>query len=219
MVAVLVGLKLTLMRNGLRRSVWRVVGLVLGAVYALGLVVAVWVGLGALRLTSVGLTSDVTVLAFSVLTVGWLLFSLLVFGIDETVDPRRFALLPVPARRLVPGLFVAGLLGVPGLATVLVSCGLVLTWSRSLVLTLAAVVAVPLGVGTCFLLSRTATAAFTQALASRRFRDFAAVALALVGASIGIVSHLVSGHEAVDPQVLLGLLHAVAPGLGWTPFG
>ncbi len=219
MVAILVGLKLTLMRNGLRRSAWRVVGLVLGAVYALGLVVAVWVGLGALRLTSVGLTGDITVLAFSVLTLGWLLFSLLVFGVDETVDPRRFALLPVPARRLVPGLFVAGLLGIPGVATVLVSLALVLTWSRSLLLTLAAVVAVPLGVATCFLVSRTATAAFTQALASRRFRDFAAVALALVGASIGIASNLISGGAAGDPQAALRSLHGFAQVLGWTPFG
>ena len=219
MVAVLVGLKLTLLRNGLRRSVWRIVGLVIGAVYALGVVVGVWLGLGALRLTSVQVTGDVTVLAFSLLTLAWLLFSLLVFGIDETVDPRRFALLPVPARRLVPGLFVAGLLGIPGTATVLVSLGLVLTWSRSPAMTAAAVIAVPLGVATCFLLSRTATAAFTQALASRRFRDFAAVALALVGASIGITSNLISGGATGDPQAALRLLHTVSQGLGWSPVG
>jgi ABC-2 type transport system permease protein len=218
-VALLVGLKLTLLRNGLRRSVWRTVGLILGAVYALAIVVGVWLGLGALRLTSTELTGDVTVLGFSVLTLGWLLFSLLVFGIDETVDPRRFALLPVPARRLVPGLLVAGLFGIPGLATVLMSLGLLLTWSRSLTLTLAAVVAVPLGVATCFLLSRTATAAFTQALASRRFRDFAAVALALVGASIGIVSNLISGGASGDPQAALRLLHSVGRAFGWTPVG
>ena len=38
--------------------------------------------------------------AFAVLTAGWLLMSLLVFGVDETVDPARFALLPVRAREL-----------------------------------------------------------------------------------------------------------------------
>ena len=29
------------------------------------------------------------------LSAGWLLLSLLVFGIDETLDPARFALLPL----------------------------------------------------------------------------------------------------------------------------
>ena len=41
------------------------------------------------------------------LTLGWLLMSLLVFGVDETVDPAKFALLPVRARELLPGLLVS----------------------------------------------------------------------------------------------------------------
>ena len=92
MVAILVRLKLSLLRNTLRRSVWRLVGLIIGLVYALAIVVLAVVGLVALRWTSVSLTADVTVLAFAILTAGWLLLSLLVFGIDETLDPARFAL-------------------------------------------------------------------------------------------------------------------------------
>ena len=134
-VAILVRLKLTLLRNSLRRSVWRTVGLIIGMVYALGIVVAVLIGMVALRFTSLELTADVTVLAFSVLTLGWLLMSLLVFGIDETVDPAKFALLPVRARELLPGLLVAGLVGVPGIASALVSLGLIITWARTLPLT------------------------------------------------------------------------------------
>jgi ABC-2 type transport system permease protein len=124
-VALLVRLKLTLLRNSLRRSVWRTVGLVLGAVYALGVVAAVLAGMVGLRLTSVGVTADVTVVAFSALSLGWLLLSLLVFGVDETVDPAKFALLPVRARDLLPGLLVAALVGLPGVSTVLVALGLV----------------------------------------------------------------------------------------------
>ncbi len=135
MVALLVRLKLTLLRNSLRRSVWRTVGLIIGMVYALGIVVAVLIGMVALRFTSLELTADVTVVAFSALTLGWLLMSLLVFGIDETVDPAKFALLPVRARELLPGLLVAGLVGVPGIATALVALGLIITWARTLPLT------------------------------------------------------------------------------------
>ena len=105
MVAILVRLKLSLLRNALRRSVWRTVGLIIGIVYALGIVALALVGLVALRWTSVALTADVTVVAFAVLTAGWLLLSLLVFGIDETLDPARFALLPVRAREIMPGLW------------------------------------------------------------------------------------------------------------------
>ena len=88
------------------------------------------VGLVALRWSSMALTADVTVLVFAVLTAGWLLLSLLVFGIDETLDPARFALLPVRAREIMPGLLVSGLIGSTGVATVLVALGLLATWSR-----------------------------------------------------------------------------------------
>ena len=118
--------------------------------------------------------------------------SLLVFGVDETVDPAKFALLPVRARELLPGLLVGGLIGVPGMATVLVALGLVITWARTPApLTVAAVVAFPLGVATCFLLSRAATAAFAAVLSSRRFRDLAFVALALFGGVAGPGGNLI----------------------------
>ena len=191
MVALLVRLKLTLFRNSLRRSLWRTVGLIIGMVYGLGLVVMAIAGLVVLRFTSASLTADVTVLTFSLLTLGWLLMSLLVFGIDETVDPSKFALLPVSARQLLPGLVLAGLISIPGVATVLISAGLVVSWARTLPLTLAAVIAVPLGIATCFLLSRTATSALASFLASRRFRDLAVVLLALIGAGLAIGGNLI----------------------------
>ena len=219
MVALLVRLKLTLLRNSLRRSVWRTVGLVLGLVYALGLVVAAVVGLVGLRWVSSELTGDLTVLAFSFLTVGWLTLSLLVFGMDETVDPSKFALLPVRARELMPGLFVAGLVGSPGIATLLVSFGLVVTWARTVPLTLVAVLASAVGTATCFLLARASTAAFASFLSSRRFRDFALVLLVVVGAGIGVGANLVgglAGSSAGDPRRLLSGAAAI---LGWTPFG
>lgn len=219
MVALLVRLKLTLLRNSLRRSVWRMVGLIIGMVYGLGVVAGVYVGMVALRWTSVGLTADVTVVAFALLTAGWLVMSLLVFGVDETVDPAKFALLPVRARQLLPGLLVAGLVGVPGVATVLVSFSLVVTWTRTVPLALASLVAVPLGVLTCFLLSRAATAAFASVLSSRRFRDVALVALALSGAVFGLGGNLIGSFGGSDIDALRGRLAGVATVLGWTPFG
>lgn len=219
MVALLVGLKLTLLRNSLRRSVWRTVGLVLGLLYALGIVVASVAGLVALRWTSTTLTGDITVVAFSLLTLGWLILSLLVFGVDETVDPSKFALLPVRARELLPGLFIAGMIGSPGVATLLVAAGLVATWARDVPLTVAALVASPIGVATCFLLSRAATTAFAAFLASRRFRDLAFVVLALAGAALGIGGNVVSGIASSAGGQARFLLSETARLFGWTPFG
>ncbi|SDV00015.1 ABC-2 type transport system permease protein [Microlunatus sagamiharensis] len=220
MVALLVGLKLTLLRNSLRRSTWRTVGLVLAAVYALGVVAAVYAGLVALRWTSTATTGQVTVPVYAGLTLGWLMLSLLVFGVDETVDPARFALLPVRARDLVPGLLAAALVGVPGVATALVALGLVVTWARTPVLAVAALVAAVLGTLTCVLLSRTATSAFAAFLSSRRFRDVAAVLLALVGAFVGVGANLLGrAASAQDPAALPGLLAGVAAVAAWSPFG
>jgi len=218
-VAILVRLKLSLLRNALRRSVWRTVGLILGLVYALGVVVMALVGLVALRWTSVALTADVTVLAFAVLTAGWLLLSLLVFGIDETLDPSRFALLPVRARELMPGLLVSGLISSTGVATVLVALGLLASWSRGVGPLLATVVIIPFGVVTCFLLSRAGTAAFAAVLSSRRFRDFAFVGLAGFGLVFGVGANLVGGLLGQGAGRFRTVLSDAATLAGWTPFG
>jgi len=219
MVAVLLRLKLSLLRNGLRRSVWKLVGLVLGGLYGLGVVVMAVIGLTSLRFAGVQIASSVTVIAFSALTIGWLVFSLLVFGVDETVDPARFALLPVPARRLAPGLLLSAVVGLPGLATVVVALGLIGTWSIDVLPLLATLVAIPIGVVLCVLWTRAVTGLLAQVLASRRFRDVAIVVLTLFFVGIGLLSSVIGNAASRDPQALLRLLHRGGEVLGWTPFG
>ncbi len=86
-------------------------------------------------------------------------------------------------------------------------------------LTLAAVIAVPLGVVTCFLLSRAATAAFASFLASRRFRDLAFVAIALVGVAMAIVGNLIGTIVSTEVSELRDSLADLATVAGWSPFG
>ncbi|SDD19193.1 hypothetical protein [Auraticoccus monumenti] len=220
MVAVLVRLKLALLRNALTRSIWKVLGLVFGGLYALGVIAAAYAGFVALRINDDPiLTGGLTVLVFSLVTLGWVAFSVLISGIDDTLSPSRFALLPLSARRLQPGLFVAGLLGIPGVATTVVALGLVVAWSGSLVTALGALVAVPLGVATCFLLSRLATAGLAELLGTRRFRDIAVVLLALSGAGIGIGANVVTGSMGTDPTAWFGALERITDVLAWTPLG
>lgn len=53
-------------------------------------------------------------------------------GVDETLDPARIALLPLPRRTLVTGLFTAALVSVPVLALLIAVCGLVVTAGAAL---------------------------------------------------------------------------------------
>ena len=193
--------------------------MIIGALYGSGLVVFAVVGLTALRFTDVRTTASVTILVFSLVTIGWLVFSLLVFGVDETVDPARFALLPVPARQLAPGLLISALVGLPGIATFLASLGLIGAWSVSVLPVLAAIVAIPIGVVLCVLWTRATTGLMAQVLASRRFRDLAIVVLTLFFVSIGLLASLVSNVASNDPQAMLVVLDRAGTVLSWTPFG
>lgn len=220
MVALVVRLKLTLLKNSLRRSVWRTVGLIIGGVYALGLVGLAIFGIVALRLWApADITADVLVLGFALLTGGWLFFSLLVFGVDETVDPGKFALLPVRAKELQPGLLIAGLIGTPGIATALIALAMIIGYTHDVAGTIAAVVIMPLGVASCFLFARTATTVFARVLSSRRFRDFAFILLAVFGAGGAVVGNLSGGLAAASLDQLRLALGDAAQVAGWLPVG
>ena len=65
MVAHLVRLKLTLLRNGLRRSVWQVIGLVLGLAYGLGVTALAVAGIVAVSVAAPELLPTVLVMAGS----------------------------------------------------------------------------------------------------------------------------------------------------------
>ncbi len=220
MVALVVRLKLTLLKNSLRRSVWRTVGLIIGGVYALGLVGLAIFGIVALRLWApADITADVLVLGFALLTGGWLFFSLLVFGVDETVDPGKFALLPVRAKELQPGLLIAGLIGIPGVATLLVALAMIIGYTRDPGSTVAAVLVVPLGVASCFLLARAATTVFARILSSRRFRDLAFILLAVFGAGTAVLGNLSGGLASASLEQLRIVLGDAAEVAGWLPVG
>jgi ABC-2 type transport system permease protein len=215
-------MKLRMMRNGLGRSVARTIGFVVGALWALGAAGVAALGLIGLRWEDVGLAADVTVVGFAALTAGWTLLPLLVFGVDETLDPARFSLLPVQAWELMPGLLAAGLAGIPGLATVLVAVGGVVMWTRGAAPILAALLGAVVGVLTCVLSARVLTSAFSRVLRSRRFRDFATALLAVAMGSLGLGINIAVGSmsgRATDASELRRQLHHVARVVGDTPFG
>lgn len=218
----LVTLKLRLIRNGLRRSTWQLVGLILGALYGLGLVVAGLIGLVALRGAPVAEAAAVTSLVFAAVTLGWIIAPLLLFGTDETLDPGRFALLPLRARELLPGFTLASLVGLPGVGTVVFALGLLGTWSRGPLVLLAALVSIVVGVVLCVLWSRTLLTWLAALLAGRRTRDLTVVVFMVIVMGFALAAQgfgLVSSQAAQNPDVLLQAVRRAGTIAGWMPFG
>lgn len=213
-----VRLKLRLMRNGLRGQSWRVVAFVVGILMGLLFGGLAFAGLSATGTGARDLGFVVASLAGSAVVLGWSFFPLLFFGVDETLDPARFALLPVPPMTLARGMLAAAFCGVPAAASLFATSGLAVAAGIrfGLVELVVAAIGVVLGLTLGVVASRAITSAFAALLRSRRVRDLAAVIIAVLASSIGPLQWLIisaSEHGSLD-QVL-----AVANVLSWTPFG
>ncbi|GAA5029433.1 hypothetical protein GCM10023258_25880 [Terrabacter aeriphilus] len=214
MVAHLVRLKLGLLRNTFRRSRAQAVGAVIGIIYFTGLVVAVAVGLGALRGTP-DAVRVVVPLAGAAGTVLWTVVPLLSFGSDPTLDPGRFATFAIPHRDLAVGLLAAALVGLPAIASTVLCVGVVVGSSQTLTSTLVALVGAAIGLLTAVTTSRWVSARMTRIISSRRGRDAVGVIglllLVLVGPAFSLLGNLGSD--------LVGLATTAARVVAWTPLG
>jgi ABC-2 type transport system permease protein len=219
MVVAFVRLRLRLTINGLRGQSWRL------ALFVLGVLLGVGFAVGGYSILAIpGLLHDARVagmmfpLGGAVIVLGWLFLPLVFFGVDESLDPAGFALLPLSRRTLIGGLFVSSLAGVPALTTLVATLGMVEGSARlgGAGAALAELVGVLLGLLLCAAVSRSVTSAFATALRSRRGRDLATVLLAVVAALIGPLQLLaLAGAQHADWDRVAG----VARVAGWTPFG
>lgn len=210
-------LKLRVMRNNFRGQGWRV------ALFVTGVFFGLWfAAIGFFALAAPGmsdnrqLTQIAAALGGGMVVLGWSLLPLVFFGVDETLDPARFALLPLRRRTLVVGLAAAALVGIPAAATLVATAGLVLSagllgGAPAALVTAVGVVA---GLLLCVAASRAVTSAFATMLRSRRVRDLAAILLAVLAALLGPLQLLLLGAlQRADWDRMAGLARVV----GWTP--
>ncbi|WP_125776767.1 hypothetical protein [Antribacter gilvus] len=231
MVAHLVRLKLTLLGNTFRRSVWQTIGLIAACLYGLGVVgmlVAAVIATGSYDTEVLGL---VVTLGGALATLGWWLIPLFLFGVDATLDPHRFATFGIPLRTLVTGLGVAALISVPGIATLLTGLGVTLAWWRTPALLPLALLGVALGVATCVLGSRALTTALAPLLEARRSREVLAILAMVLLVMIGpMMSWLGGSFGGGGPRSLEGVARTSPEGIrlladqlagvvAWTPLG
>ncbi|MFJ9726234.1 transporter [Streptomyces sp. NPDC101209] len=184
--AVVVRLKLSLLRNGLRQSGGRRAAYVVSAVVVLLFGALQLLGLVALR--GHAHAEAVVVLLTAVLALGWAVMPLFFPGGDETLDPTRLVMLPLRPRPLVRALLAASLVGIGPLFTLLLLTGSVITVARGGAAYAVGVVAVVLTLLVCVALARAVAAANIRLLTSRKGRDLAV----LSGLVIAIGAQLVN---------------------------
>ena len=224
MVAQLVRLKLTLLANTFRRSVWQTVGLVVGSLYGLLVLTLVLVAAVAGGTADPALTGRVITVAGALVVLAWWLVPVFAFGVDATLDPRRFVTFAIPRRTLLVGLALAGLVSIPAAVTTLGALGVSFAWWRDPAALVAGLVGGVLATALCVVGSRATTTALAPLLDSRRYREVlmvvAVVPILLIGPAFGWVANGVevtvdgSGSGAVD-----AVLTPLAQVVGWTPFG
>ena len=217
MVAQFLRLKLRLLANIFRRGPWQVVGIVIGLVYGLGAASLLFTSLVGLRFVSdIELIRDVFIVVGGATVIGFAVFPL-VFRVDDTMDPRRFALFGLPHRTLAFGLAVAATIGIPALVLAILLTGTVVTWSRGAGETFIALMAAAVAFATCLLIARLSTAVASVLLATRRARE--------VGGVLGVLLIVMLSPVIVVLATLdwaasgLRVLEAIAGGLAWTPLG
>ncbi|HYN92782.1 MAG TPA: ABC transporter permease [Pilimelia sp.] len=214
-------LKLRVLRNGFRGQGWRVTLFVLGCLFGLWFAAMGFFAFAAPSLAG-DADRDVAVLVLALgggaLVLGWLLLPLVFFGVDETLDPARFALLPLPRRTLLAGLLAAGFIGIPAVATGLATAGSVVTAATfgGAGAALVQAIGVAGGLLLCVAASRAITSGFATMLRSRRMRDLAAIMLAVLAALLG---PLQIGVIVALNNADLDQLVRVARVVEWTPFG
>ncbi|WP_055617881.1 hypothetical protein [Streptomyces phaeochromogenes] len=199
---VVVRLKVSLLRNGLRQSAGR------RAVYVASLVIVLLfaalqlIGLIALRGNTYAMT--VTVLLTAVLALGWAVMPLFFSGGDETLDPTRLVMLPLRPQPLVRALLVASLVGIGPLFTLCLLVGSVIAMAHGAAAYVTGVVAVVVALLVCVALARTVATANTRLLTSRKGRDLAVLSglVIAVGAQVvnfGAQKLNSSGMSTLDP--------------------
>ncbi|GAA3449363.1 ABC transporter permease [Dactylosporangium matsuzakiense] len=229
-ISYFVRLKLRILRNSLRPGRahptesaakrfgrhGRLILFIMGALFGLWAALGGFAAFAAASLAGDNLRPTVAAFAGAAVVLAWIFVPLLFFGVDETLDPARFALLPVPRRTLISGMLAAAFVGIPPTVTLLATLGSVLgaALDGGVGAALVAVLGALVGIGVAVAASRAVTSAFARMLRSRRVRDLAALLIALLGISCNPLFQLVFAliQRGESPQAT-----RVGEVLSWTP--
>jgi ABC-2 type transport system permease protein len=216
-VALLIRLRWRLWSRLVQRNTGLLVSTVLGVVVGIGLTVTAVAVLVGLRVADPQLR-PLAVILLAMVTLSWTVMSVLAAAADSTIDPRRFAVLPVRPHELAVGLLAATLTGIPPVLLSVAALATVVTWSVSPAGAAAGLLSAVLAVLLTVLLARVVVGVLAGVMAGRRGRAVGAAlvsAVAMLPAGLGILV----GGALTTPLVTDVDLAAVAGTVGWTPVG
>ncbi|MFC7402734.1 hypothetical protein [Citricoccus sp. GCM10030269] len=215
MVAHLMRMKLAITLNGWKKSTFQLVMSIIGVAYIAFVLVMLGVGASFLPELDVQTRGTILTLVGAVAVVLWIVLPVFFTGVDLTLDPSNFATFGIPSRKLVPGLAMAGLVTLPGAATLLGYLLSVLAWRDIAGALLLAIPTAVVGALFCICMSYAVTGLLAAYTGQRRIREImsivAFVPLMLSGVIIGGVADSVE--SAIDQ------LPGIAAVLAWTPLG
>ncbi|MCW2882854.1 MAG: hypothetical protein JWQ95_6954 [Sphaerisporangium sp.] len=211
-----VRLKLRLIAGNLRGDTMRQVGFVFTMIAAVMVAGGGFILMSLLRLAPADVAVDAGMVLFTLLTLMWVVGPLLVFGVDETLDPSRLMLFPLTARQMAAGMFAASATGPWPLASLFFLLGAVVGLSRSATGVLIGLVAVVLQVALCLVGSRAVTTALSRVLRTRRGRDLLAVGVVFVILLTQVPNLMLNQGLGGDPREFLSGLALV---VRWGPPG
>lgn len=222
MLLTVLSLRLTTTWHQLQRDWWRVLFLVGGVIWAFALVPPILFAARILGYNDAQTKVEALVLVAGVLLLGWVVVPLLVTGLDDSLEPGRFAALGIEPKRLAPSLGVATLLTVPSMFFAFVLVALATAWRSEHPKPWVSVVAVAgalLTWAAMILSARIAAAWSARVLGSRRAREAALItAVSVAALAVPAVWVIVrDGLELVleyDLRVLMGQLAVTPVGAG-----
>ncbi len=218
MVATILRLRYTTTMHQLHREWWRFLVLIGGAVWSLSLLPSVvWASRG-LAHQPIDVRMDAYTAVVAVFVLGWIVVPILVSGLDDTLEPGRFASLGIGVRRIMPGLTASSFLTVPALFFAITLMAFAFSWMpEGGAVFLVAVAAGLLSLATMVLSARVSVMWTSRLLVSRRSREFAFLAV-LLGALV--LAPLVSVVVADGLETLLAYdIRPVLAALRFTPIG
>ncbi|WJL97169.1 hypothetical protein QSU92_08420 [Microbacterium sp. ET2] len=215
MVATLLRLRFRALGNQLARSPWQLVGFIFGAVYGLGMLAGVTLGLVLLGSAPLAQAASITVGVGAAVTLAWAVAPILVAGVDTTLEPDRLVMFPITIDRMMVALTLAGVCGVPGTVTSLAALATVATWSRTPASLVACMLAIPLAILTAVIASRTTAALAVGLGGGRRFREIAGVLIFIPLVLAGPIIIAVTTGFALNIDTVAIAVEVVS----WTPLG
>lgn len=174
-----------------------------------------------LREAAASTRTALTVAGLGAFTFIWPAGVVFVMGSNELLDPGRFALYPVSAKKLLPGLLASGFFGLGGICTLILGFGLVVAWSQSVASAVAAAVGVALGLTFCVVASRALTALLSELFRKRKARDITMIVMLLliIGASMAVQLIPTMADGDLDLERIVAWVEGIAGVIAWTPFG